>query len=235
LTVDLELISQERDKRDYHVVAKVTSRHFGQTLSAAQAVLLVFGILEGMKTAIILHGMPSKEEYLNPESSSQSNKHWIPWIQKELILNGVLAQAIELPEPYTPIYEQWSQVFEQFDIDEETILIGHSCGAGFLVRWLSENNAKVGKVALVAPWLDPAHELSTGFFDFNIDTRLVTKTKSVDTFFSTDDDDIILKSVEQIRLEVNGVGIHEFSNRGHFTFGDMKTEEFPELRDIIFM
>lgn len=73
MTVDLELISQERDKRDYHVVAKVTSRHFGQTLSAAQAVLLVFGILEGMKTTLhsihtedglLLHGVlyrPEKE------------------------------------------------------------------------------------------------------------------------------------------------------------------------------
>ena len=115
-----------------------------------------------MKTAIILHGMPSKEEYFNAESPAQSNKHWLPWVQRQLILNGILAQTVELPEPYEPNYEKWRSVFEQFHIDEETNLIGHSCGGGFLVRWLSENKIKVGKVALVAPWLDPERERRAG-------------------------------------------------------------------------
>lgn len=87
-----------------------------------------------MKTAIILHGMPSEEEYFNPDSSAQSNKHWLPWIQRQLILNKVLAQAIELPSPYQPVYKDWEDFFNQFKIDEDTMLIGHSCGAGFLVR-----------------------------------------------------------------------------------------------------
>ena len=43
-----------------------------------------------MKTAIIIHGMPSKEEYFDVNGASQSNKHWIPWIQKHLILNNTL-------------------------------------------------------------------------------------------------------------------------------------------------
>ncbi len=57
-----------------------------------------------MKTAIIVHGMPPKEEYFNSAYPSQSNKHWIPWIQKQLILNGILAQTPEMPEPYDPDY-----------------------------------------------------------------------------------------------------------------------------------
>lgn len=108
-----------------------------------------------MKTAIILHGMPSKKEYYNPSSKAQSNKHWFPWIQRQLILRDILAQTPELPEPYEPVYEKWCSIFDQFKIDEETILIGHSCGAGFLVRWLSEHKVNVSKVILVAPFLDP--------------------------------------------------------------------------------
>lgn len=50
-----------------------------------------------MKTAIIIHGMPSKEEYFSSENPSSSNKHWFPWIQKQLILKGVLAQTPEMP------------------------------------------------------------------------------------------------------------------------------------------
>jgi hypothetical protein len=186
-----------------------------------------------MKTAIILHGMPSKEEYFKETSPAQSNKHWIPWIQRELILNGVLAQAIELPEPYTPVYEKWAEVFEQFNLDEETMLIGHSCGAGFLVRWLSEHEVKVAKVVLVAPWLDPGHELDTGFFDFTIDPELTNKTKGIDVFISADDDDVILESTTRLRKEVEGITFHEFADKGHFTFGDMKTEQFPELKEVL--
>jgi len=48
-----------------------------------------------MKTAIIIHGMPSKEEYFSPKTKSQSNGHWLPWIQKQLILNGILARVFQ--------------------------------------------------------------------------------------------------------------------------------------------
>ena len=57
-----------------------------------------------MKTAIILHGMPSKEEYFDPEGwPAKYDAHWLQWIQRQLIVNGILAQIPELPEPYGPI------------------------------------------------------------------------------------------------------------------------------------
>ena len=187
-----------------------------------------------MKTAIILHGMPSKEEYFSPDGSSQSNKHWLPWIQKELTLNGILAQTPELPEPYDPVYEKWASVFEQFAINEGTTLIGHSCGGGFLVRWLSENKVKVGKVVLVAPFLDPDHdEVKSNFFDFEIDENMAERTQGIFMIFSVDDDCEILDSVNQIRSKVKNIQIIELLQGGHFTMNDMKTEEFPELRDIL--
>lgn len=186
-----------------------------------------------MKTAIILHGMPSKEEYFDSMSPTQSNKHWIPWIQRQLILNGILAQTPEMPEPYMPVYEKWRSVFEQFKVDKDTVLIGHSCGGGFLLRWLSENKIRVGRVVLVAPWLDPAHELETSFFDFEIDRSLVERTQGVSVFISSDDDTVILDSVNRIKNLLPGVAMKEFSDRGHFTFGDMKTEKFPELSEIL--
>ncbi|MBU1292203.1 alpha/beta hydrolase [Patescibacteria group bacterium] len=186
-----------------------------------------------MKTAIILHGMPSKKEYYNPKSSAQSNKHWIPWIQRQLILNDILAQTPELPEPYEPVYEKWASVFNKFQVDENTILIGHSCGAGFLIRWLSENKVKVGKVVLVAPYLDSDHDLKTGFFDFEINEDMISRTKGITIFVSTDDDKDILASTEELRSKLKNIQIKEFTNKGHFTFGGMKTEEFPELKEEV--
>ncbi|MEK7519809.1 MAG: alpha/beta hydrolase [Patescibacteria group bacterium] len=185
-----------------------------------------------MKTAIILHGMPSKKEYFNSKSQAQSSKHWLPWLQRQLILKGALAQTVELPEPYKPVYKKWRSAFEQFILRKDTMLIGHSCGAGFLVRWLSENKKiKVGKVALVAPWLDPDHWLKTGFFNFTIDPNLAKRTHELIIFVSKDDNCEMLKSVKMLKETLKGgnITVKEFTDKGHFTFGDMKTEKFPEL------
>jgi hypothetical protein len=41
-----------------------------------------------MKNAVLIHGMPSKDEYFDPSAPSLSNAHWFPWLQKQLIING---------------------------------------------------------------------------------------------------------------------------------------------------
>ena len=187
-----------------------------------------------MKTAIILHGMPSKEEYFDREGASQSNKHWIPWVQKQLILNGILAQTPELPEPYDPVYEKWLEVFQQFKIDEDTILIGHSCGGGFLVRWLTENNIRVRKTLLVAPFIDPDQgEGRSDFFTFETEKDLSNQTNGLCIFYSTNDDQEILTSVDQILAADKTIQARRFTNKGHFTMGDMNTERLPELVELL--
>lgn len=187
-----------------------------------------------MKTAIILHGMPSKEEYFDAGVPSSSNQHFLPWIQRRLILRGALAQAIELPEPYAPVYEKWKGVFEQFTVNENTMLIGHSCGAWFLVRWLSEEKRSVGKVALVAPFLDPdGDEVASDFFHFELDEKIMERVEDMVIFNSTDDDKEIQDSVSIITSRIPGINVVELENRGHFTYGGMKTDKFPELESFL--
>ncbi len=185
-----------------------------------------------MKTAIILHGLPSKQEYFNPEGPSPSNRHWLPWIQHNLLINGVLAQTPEMPDAWQPRYEEWKKVFEQFPITAETTLVGHSCGAGFLIRWLSENKVTVGKVLLVAPWIDVDHEereVVGDFCDFEIDPEIISRTAGVTIFISHDDDQSILKTVEVLEETLKGIDIKWFEDKGHFVLGDMGTDAFPEL------
>ncbi len=183
-----------------------------------------------MKTATIIHGMPFKdEEYYNPERPASSNCHWIPWIQKQLLLKDVVAQAPEMPVPYNPEYNAWKNMFERLPLDEETILIGHSCGGGFIVRYLSENNIKVGKVILVAPWIDTENFLSTGMFDFEIDENIVNKTKNMTIFSSSNDMQSVKDSIEILKNKIKNIKVVEFENMGHFCMEDMKTEKFPEL------
>ena len=188
-----------------------------------------------MKKAIIIYGSPGKEEYLNPANPSPSNHHWLPWIQRRLILKGILAQTPEMPEPYDPDYQAWKRVIEGFAPDADTLLVGHSSGGGFLLRYLSEmeKSKKVGRVVLVAPWIDPDGEFDRGFFDFEIDAGLAKKTDGLVVMYSTDDSPSVLESIAVLKKKLAGAVFQEFSGKGHFTIGRMKTEEFPELLENV--
>lgn len=185
------------------------------------------------RNAILVPGRPDKEEYYDPKYPTNSNGHWFPWLSKQLQVNDVFAVAIEPPHPWQPRYDVWVKEFEKFDITPETVLVGHSCGGGFLVRWLSENkDRQVGKVVLVAPWINPENNPvsdTADFFDFEIDPDLASRTAGVTIFNSDNDQDTILKSVDIIRSKVNDLDYKEFHNYGHFCFSDMNTVEFPEL------
>lgn len=184
-----------------------------------------------MKTAIILHGMPDKEEY--DASPMQTEKHWVPWLKEQLREKGITAHTPEMPVPYKPTYASWKQVFEQFEINEETVLVGHSLGAGFLVRWLSENKVKVGKVMLVAPWMDPDNDHCPEFFDCKIDPKIAERTAGLHIFISDDDESEMYTTVKNIQAAVPNLVLHKFTNKGHFTLEDMGTSEFPELLEVI--
>jgi predicted alpha/beta hydrolase family esterase len=183
-----------------------------------------------MKTGIIVHGMEdSKELYYDPTGPSASNSHWLPWIQHQLIISDIVAQTPEMPASYNPEYTTWKKVFEGFSLDQDTVLIGHSCGAGFIVRYLSEENVQVGKVVLVAPWIDPKKSLSTGMFDFNINTHIVLKTKGITIFNSMNDMEEVQESVKEIIAKTHDIKLVNFENKGHFCFDDTRTIAFPEL------
>jgi len=183
-----------------------------------------------MKNAIIVHGRPDKEEYYDLKYPSCSNSHWYPWLQKELLVHEVSAHTPEIPHAFEPDYQIWTREFERYEITSETILVGHSCGGGFLIRWLSEHKDRsVGKVVLVAPWLDPDRESTTDFFDFEINSTMPQHTASFTIFHSDNDSASIQKTVKILRNKIIGYNFREFHNYGHFTFEDMKTTEFPEL------
>jgi len=188
---------------------------------------------ELMKKAIILHGKPSKEGFYNPERQSQSNCHWLPWLQHELVIRDILAQTPELPFPFEPDYAAWKQVFEQLQPDEETILVGHSTGGGFLVRWLSENkDVRVGKVALVAPSLALEWEDTKQFMQFEIDPNLATRTAGI-TIVWSDDDKPRTEAVKLLSSVIHNIHVIELHGMGHLTEEDMHRTNFPELLEVL--
>lgn len=185
-----------------------------------------------MKKAILIHGWADKTEWDNMNVPTPSNCHWLPWLTKNLMIAGVHTVALEMPTSYYPEYELWKKELERFEVDEGTILVGHSCGGGFIVRWLSENSeVKIHKVILVAPWvgINPKADFDETFFQFTFDRSLVARTNETVMISSTDDKPGVKQSEEEILSKIDAIRQVTLENKGHFTFRSLGGEEFPEL------
>ena len=184
-----------------------------------------------MKTAIIVHGTCDHTEYFSDEYPSLSNSHWLPWLQKQFLIYGYQAFTPEMPEAFRPDYDKWKSEFERYTVSETSILVGHSCGGGFLLRWLTETKRSVKRLVLVAPWLDPQGIKAKEFFNCKIDPNIINRC-DVHLLESSNDALDIQESIRLIRAALGGLKHHVFKGQGHFCFADMGTIEFPALRDI---
>lgn len=183
-----------------------------------------------MKNAIILHGMPGRDNYYNPKSPSQSNSHWLPWLQQQLIVHDIKADTPEAPYAFKPEWNLWVKEVKRFDITPQTSLVGHSCGGGFWIRYLSEHpEIFVDKIVLVAPWINVKHEVDISFFDFEIDPGIVARANKFIVYVSDNDGKEVTNSVNYLKEKLPEANFVTFHNYGHFCLKDMKTNEFPEL------
>ena len=172
---------------------------------------------------VIIHGWANNKKD-NPAG------HWIPWIKNKLESKNVEVFTPLMPEAWKPNYFNWEKKFEKIKIDEESILIGHSYGSAFLVRWLGESNKKIKKLILVAPWKIPYREDENDkkFYNYSIDEFIKNRVNQIAIFTSDNEEEDGKKSVKIFHKALRGK-IIELKERGHYTKEDMKTTEFPEL------
>ena len=191
--------------------------------------------MEKMKSnCIIIHGCPSDaEKAMNPETRTY-DKHWIPWLKRNLIALGMETETPLMPDPWEPSYQKFKTEFEKYEVNENTILIGHSCGSAFLVRWLSETKREIFKLILVAPWKipDKADEFRKEFYTYPIDESIKSRVNEIMMFTADDEEDEGKESLKIFHQALGGAVI-ELKGYGHYTLGDMGTEEFPELLEKI--
>ena len=184
---------------------------------------------------IIVHGCPDeREKSMNPKTRTY-DKHWMPWAKRELEKKRIKTSMPLMPEPWKPDYENWKKEFEKQNIDENTILIGHSCGCAFLVRWIGDTKKKIYKLILVAPWKIPDEnsEIKKKFYNYKIDSTIKNRVNKIIIFTADNEEDDGKKSAEIFHKALNGKLI-ELKNKGHYTFHDMgDTEKFPELLEVI--
>jgi len=182
---------------------------------------------------IIIHGSPRSPAHWVPIGDK---KRWITWIKNELEKKGIKAYTPNMPVPWQPVYKDWKEEFEKFPVNNATVLIGHSAGGAFLPRWLGESKKKIKKLILVAPGKNigtyPNAEHNKELYDFEIDPLIKDLAEEIIIFTSPEEPPHRQKNVLLYKglLDAKVVSL---PGKGHFTFDEMKTDEFPELLDII--
>jgi len=183
-----------------------------------------------MKKVIIIHGCPSDVERAMDANTRTYDKHWIPWIKEKLLAQNISVDTPLMPSPWEPDYERFKKEFEKYVVTEESILVGHSCGCAFLVRWLGETKKRIDKLILVAPWKIPEEGdiVKKAFYEYEIDGTISSRVREIVMFTSNDEEDDGKRSLKIFHNALGGT-IIELKSRGHYTEGDMGTVEFPEL------
>ncbi|PIR68230.1 hypothetical protein COU49_02030 [Candidatus Nomurabacteria bacterium CG10_big_fil_rev_8_21_14_0_10_35_16] len=182
---------------------------------------------------IIIHGCPPNEAEYDVRKI-KGHFHWIPWVAEKINQMGIKTINPLMPSPWAPDYEAYKKEFEKNSVDENTILIGHSCGCAFLVNWLGDTKQKIKKLILIAPWKVNSRNdvIREKFYSFQIDSTISERVGEIVMFTSDTERDGGIESLK-IYHETLGGKIISLANHGHYTFPDMGTREFPELLEEI--
>ncbi|MCI8778575.1 MAG: serine hydrolase family protein [Bacilli bacterium] len=176
-----------------------------------------------MKNAIIIHGTEG-----NPE------ENWFPWLKKELEQKGYTVSVPQFPSP--PVVpakiSEWFDVLNNYQINEDTIIIGHSLGGIFTLRVLETLNFTIKAAILVGtpigikPIKYYERDLSFSGFEFNW-SKIKNVAKDFVVFQSDNDPYVALENGRELSNKL-GVTLYFIPNAGHFNAQAGYTE-FPEL------
>lgn len=177
---------------------------------------------------VILHGTGG-----SPEGN------WFPWLKQEMETAGHNVYVPRLPTPENQSVENWCKALDEQAprFGENTILIGHSCGATYLLHILEVLKQPVAKSILVSGFLD---ELGNEYFDtlnqtfinHEFDWEKIKRNAGELTLFHGNNDPYIpMNAAEKLSERLN-TPLTIIHNGGHLNaaFGYTK---FPEILQVI--
>ena len=195
--------------------------------------MFLFRIAKIMNKAILLHGT---------DGSSQSS--WLQWLRAQLEEGGMTVWVPDLPNADYPSLQEWAEyVFEKspFEIDDNTLIVGHSAGAVAALIIAQLLKSRVGQVISVASFKDLSylHEklnwhANDRFFDVEFDFEKIKDNCDDIVFIHSDDDPYCpLDQAEFLAAETDGRLII-IPDSGHFnTEKSERFKEFPEIMNHI--
>ncbi|MDP9249430.1 MAG: alpha/beta hydrolase [bacterium] len=151
-------------------------------------------------------------------------ENWFPWLKDKLEQKGYKVFVPQFPSP--PVVpakiSEWFEVIKKYeqDIDENTVIIGHSLGGIFTLRVLEKLNHPIKGAFLVGtpigvqPILNYDRDSAFSGFDFDW-SNIKTKAKNFTVFQSDNDPYVGLVNGEELAKNL-GVELTFVANAGHF-------------------
>lgn len=151
-------------------------------------------------------------------------ENWFPWLKQELEELGHNVFVPQFPSP--PVVpskiSEWFEVWKDYekDIDENTVIIGHSLGGIFSLRVLEKLKDPifaayfVGTPVGVKPILNYDRDSSFSGFNFNW-PAIKNKAKHFSVYQSDDDPYVSLGNGEELAKQL-GIKLSFVPNAGHF-------------------
>ncbi|MBP9717464.1 MAG: alpha/beta hydrolase [Candidatus Pacebacteria bacterium] len=140
--------------------------------------------------------------------------------------------TLSMPNAFWADYEAWKIWFEKMIpyMHDGIILVGHSLGGGFLLRYLGENTllVRVAQLHLLAPVVLDLEDCDGFLIDSCSWAGFKTAIDAVHVWHSTDDNFVPIAHSEKLLELYPSATLHRFTDRGHFL-----TESFPELEAVI--
>ncbi len=169
---------------------------------------------------------------------AEPGSNWFPWLKGELEAKGYTVFVPAFPDTEHPDREKWLKHFEQYrkDVDEDTIFVGHSLGAPFILNILETLDKPIKAAFLVSGFigeLGPMFDPYVGSIaNRNFDWDKIRKNCKKFVIFASDNDPYVpLEKAEELNKKLPSELViikgaeHLNAGSGYFTF--------DELRDAI--
>jgi predicted alpha/beta hydrolase family esterase len=187
------------------------------------------GKMKGKMKAIILHG-----------TGNDWTGNWIPWVKAKLEERGFEVYAPSLPESDFPNAQKWVDFVVKnvpFEIDEETVVVGHSAGAALIPQLLQElpKGTKIKKAILVAGFhTDLGWEKLKEAQNVAVDYEEVSKKAGEFILIYSDNDPYVpMVEVEWLAEKLHGT-LKLIKGQGHFNLeASPKYKEFPKVLAVV--
>lgn len=183
-----------------------------------------------VKKAILIHGWGG-----NPEEG------WIKWVGKKLEEKGYEVEMPIMPDSLYPKIDTWVGKLKEVarQVDEETLLIGHSIGCQTIMRYLGnlEDDVKVGKVIFVGGWFnltdetyedEEDKEIALPWIEIPIDFDKVKEHCKEFILINSDDDPYVPLSDADLFKEKLNADVIMLKDKGHIT-----GNELPEVLEFV--
>lgn len=184
-----------------------------------------------MKRVIIVHqwgGSPESDFY--------------PWLKSKLEKKGFNVLVPVMPNPVAPDIESWVKTLTETvgNLDENTILVGHSVGCQTILRYLARTQGKASGIILVAPWLvlseivmndeDQMKIAKQWLTNLPDNTKIVARAEKMFALFSDNDPYVPIENSKL--LKEYGFTSEIIENRFHFD-AESGITEVPEVLEKI--